>query len=47
MSFRQRVLGDFLGRNASRDFFFAMTVGAFFGVLYIQRCRQSPGRRAR
>jgi hypothetical protein len=40
MSFRQRVLGDFLGRNASRDFFFAMTVGAFFGVLYIQRCRQ-------
>merc|ERR1719359_1964844 len=40
MSFRQRVLGDFLGRNASRDFFFAPTVGAFFGVLYIQRCKQ-------
>jgi hypothetical protein len=40
LSFRERVLGDYNGRISSRDFFFAMALGALFGGVYIQRCKQ-------
>merc|ERR1712139_589920 len=40
LSFRQRVLGDYNGRHASRDFFFAMSGGALFGIIYLQRVRE-------
>merc|ERR1712094_121710 len=40
MSFRQRVLGDYNGRHASRDFFFAMSGGALLGIIYLQRVRE-------
>jgi len=40
LSFRQRVLGDYLSRHYLRDFIAGMVIGCYFAWLYIQTHKQ-------